>query len=177
MRVLARMEKVGVRVDVDLLRRIYDGLVAEGRRLEEEIQELCGSRFLVNSTQQLRRVLFDELGLQPQKKTKTGFSTDAASLEKLRGQHPVIEPLLRYREVEKLRSTYGEACWARWAPTGASTPASTRPSPAPAGSAPTGPTCTTSPSAPRRAGASARRSSPPRAGGSWWPTTTRSSCG
>jgi len=108
-RVLARMEKVGVRVDVDLLRRIYDGLVAEGRRLEEEIQELCGSRFLVNSTQQLRRVLFDELGLQPQKKTKTGFSTDAASLEKLRGQHPVIEPLLRYREVEKLRSTYGES--------------------------------------------------------------------
>ena len=108
-RVLARMEKVGVRVDVDLLRRIYDGLVAEGRRLEEEIQELCGSRFLVNSTQQLRRVLFDELGLQPQKKTKTGFSTDAASLEKLRGLHPVIEPLLRYREVEKLRSTYGES--------------------------------------------------------------------
>ena len=108
-RVLARMEKVGVRVDVDLLRRIYDGLVAEGRRLEEEIQDLCGSRFLVNSTQQLRRVLFDELGLQPQKKTKTGFSTDAASLEKLRGLHPVIEPLLRYREVEKLRSTYGES--------------------------------------------------------------------
>jgi len=108
-RVLARMEKVGVRVDVDLLRRIYDGLVAEGRRLEEEIQELCGTRFLVNSTQQLRRVLFDELGLQPQKKTKTGFSTDAASLEKLRGLHPVIEPLLRYREVEKLRSTYGES--------------------------------------------------------------------
>jgi DNA polymerase I len=108
-RVLARMEKVGVRVDVELLRRIYDGLVAEGRRLEEEIQELCGTRFLVNSTQQLRRVLFDELGLQPQKKTKTGFSTDAASLEKLRGLHPVIEPLLRYREVEKLRSTYGES--------------------------------------------------------------------
>ncbi len=108
-RVLARMEKVGVRVDVDLLRRIYDGLVSEGRRLEEEIQELCGTRFLVNSTQQLRRVLFDQLGLQPQKKTKTGFSTDAASLEKLRGLHPVIEPLLRYREVEKLRSTYGES--------------------------------------------------------------------
>jgi DNA polymerase I len=108
-RVLARMEKVGVRVDVALLRRIYDGLVAEGRRLEEEIQDLCGTRFLVNSTQQLRRVLFDELGLQPQKKTKTGFSTDAASLEKLRGLHPVIEPLLRYREVEKLRSTYGES--------------------------------------------------------------------
>ncbi|HEX3623574.1 MAG TPA: DNA polymerase, partial [Acidimicrobiales bacterium] len=117
-RVLARMEKVGVRVDVDLLRRIYDGLLVEGRRLEEEIQELCGSRFLVNSTQQLRRVLFDELGLQPQKKTKTGFSTDAASLEKLRGLHPVIEPLLRYREVEKLRSTYGESLLAEVGPDG-----------------------------------------------------------
>jgi DNA polymerase-1 len=117
-RVLARMEKAGVRVDVELLRRIYDGLVAEGRRLEEEIQECCGSRFLVNSTQQLRRVLFDELGLQPQKKTKTGFSTDAASLEKLRGLHPVIEPLLRYREVEKLRSTYGESLLGEVGPDG-----------------------------------------------------------
>ena len=53
-------------------------------------------------------MLFDELGLTPQKKTKTGFSTDAASLEKLAGQHPIIEHLLAYREVEKLRSTYGE---------------------------------------------------------------------
>src|SRR5205085_5736869 len=79
-RVLARMEAAGVRVDVELLRSIYDGLVAEGARLEEEIQELAGKRFLVNSTLQLRRVLFDHLGLQPQKKTKTGFSTDAASL-------------------------------------------------------------------------------------------------
>src|SRR5205085_949595 len=56
-----------------------------------------------------RTVLFDELGLQPQKKTKTGFSTDAASLEKLRGQHEVVDSLLRYREVEKLRSTYGDS--------------------------------------------------------------------
>src|SRR5207247_7812980 len=47
--------------------------------------------------------------LQPQKKTKTGFSTDAASLEKLSGQHPIVDKLLRYREVEKLRSTYGES--------------------------------------------------------------------
>ena len=117
-RVLARMEAAGVRVDVALLRSIYDGLVAEGARLEEEIQELAGERFLVNSTLQLRRVLFDQLGLQPQKKTKTGFSTDAASLEKLRGLHPIIEPLLRYREVEKLRSTYGESLLAEVAPDG-----------------------------------------------------------
>ncbi len=117
-RVLARMETVGVRVDVDVLRRIYDGLVAEGKRLEEEIQDVCGQRFLVNSTKQLRAVLFDTLGLAPQKKTKTGFSTDAASLEKLRGLHPVIEPLLRYREVEKLRSTYGESLLGEVAPDG-----------------------------------------------------------
>ena len=108
-RVLARMEKAGVRVDVAQLRQLHDGLVAEGRELEVRIQELVGEPFKVNSTPQLRHVLFDKLGLQPQKKTKTGFSTDAASLEKLRGQHEIIEPLLRYREVEKLRSTYGES--------------------------------------------------------------------
>ncbi|HEX2041223.1 MAG TPA: DNA polymerase I [Acidimicrobiales bacterium] len=108
-RVLARMEKAGVRVDVARLRELYEGLVAESRQLEVRIQELAGEPFRVNSTPQLRHILFDKLGLQPQKKTKTGFSTDAASLEKLRGQHEIIEPLLRYREVEKLRSTYGES--------------------------------------------------------------------
>jgi DNA polymerase-1 len=108
-RVLARMEKAGVRVDVARLRELYEGLVAESRQLEVRIQEVAGEPFRVNSTPQLRHILFDKLGLQPQKKTKTGFSTDAASLEKLRGQHEIIEPLLRYREVEKLRSTYGES--------------------------------------------------------------------
>ncbi|MCU1447857.1 MAG: polymerase [Acidimicrobiales bacterium] len=108
-RVLARMERVGVRVDVEYLRELIVGLESEVRRLEKEIQEDAGETFVVNSTQQLRRILFDQLGLQPQKRTKTGFSTDAASLEKLRGQHPIIEKLLRYREFEKLRSTYGES--------------------------------------------------------------------
>jgi DNA polymerase-1 len=108
-RVLARMEKVGVRVDVEYLRELIVGLESEVRRLEKEIQEDAGETFVVNSTQQLRRILFDQLGLQPQKRTKTGFSTDAASLEKLKGQHPIIEKLLRYREFEKLRSTYGES--------------------------------------------------------------------
>jgi DNA polymerase-1 len=63
-------------------------------------------------------VLFDELGLQPQKKTKTGYSTDAGSLEKLHGQHPIVEKLLRYREVEKLRSTYGESLLGEVGPDG-----------------------------------------------------------
>src|SRR5207244_8542734 len=104
-----RMEKVGVGVDVPYLRELADGLESEVRRLEAEIQEAAGHAFTVNSTKQLRAVLFDELGLQPQKKTKTGFSTDASSLEKLKGQHAIIDKLLRYREVEKLRSTYGDS--------------------------------------------------------------------
>jgi DNA polymerase I len=108
-RVLARMELVGVRVDEQQLKTIANGLSEEVSRLEHEIHEVAGGPFVVNSTPQLRAVLFDKLGLQPQKRTKTGFSTDAASLEKLRGQHEIIELLLRYREVEKLRSTYGES--------------------------------------------------------------------
>ncbi|HEX4904810.1 MAG TPA: DNA polymerase I [Acidimicrobiales bacterium] len=107
-RVLARMERLGVQVDADYLRALNDELATEATRLEKEIQEAAGMEFKVNSTPQLRTVLFDKLGLAPQKKTKTGFSTDAASLEKLRDQHPIIDLLLRYREVEKLRSTYGE---------------------------------------------------------------------
>jgi DNA polymerase-1 len=108
-RVLARMEVHGVRVDVDRLRSIVLALTEEAKQREQAIQELAGHPFTVNSTPQLRTVLFDELGLQPSKKTKTGYSTDAASLEKLKGQHQIIDELLRYREVEKLRSTYGES--------------------------------------------------------------------
>ncbi|MBW3537332.1 MAG: DNA polymerase I [Actinobacteria bacterium] len=107
-RVLHRMEETGIAVDAAYLKELSAGLTDEVRRLDAEIQELAGEPFKVNSTPQLREVLFAKLGLQPQKRTKTGFSTDAASLEKLVGQHPIIEKLLRYREVEKLRSTYGE---------------------------------------------------------------------
>jgi DNA polymerase-1 len=117
-RVLARMEDAGVRVDTEYLRGIVAALTEQVHTLDAEIQELAGHPFVVNSTKQLRTVLFDELGLQPQKKTKTGFSTDAQSLEKLKGQHPIIEKLLRYREVEKLRSTYGESLLAEVGPDG-----------------------------------------------------------
>src|SRR5204863_8984737 len=112
------MEEVGVRVDVPYLRGLVKELTDEAVRLEQEVQDLAGHPFTVNSTKQLREVLFDELGLQPQKKTKTGFSTDASSLEKLLGQHPIIEKLLRYREVEKLRSTYGDSLLAEVAEDG-----------------------------------------------------------
>ncbi|MGH9128946.1 MAG: DNA polymerase I [Acidimicrobiales bacterium] len=108
-RVLARMELVGVGVDVAYLRGLVASLTEEAHRLDSEVQELAGEPFLVNSTTQLRRILFDKLGLTPQKRTKTGYSTDAASLERLRGTHEIIDVLLRYREVEKLRSTYGES--------------------------------------------------------------------
>ena len=106
--VLARMEDAGVAVDHVELERLRDRLVADADRHRAAIVDAAGHDFNVNSTLQLRQVLFDELGLAPQKKTKTGFSTDAASLEKLAGQHPIIEHLLAYREVEKLRSTYGD---------------------------------------------------------------------
>ncbi len=116
--VLARMEHVGVGVDADELRRLNDHLTSECRRLESVIWDDAGEQFNVNSTKQLREVLFDKLALTPQKKTKTGFSTDASSLEKLAGQHPIIEHLLSYREVEKLRSTYGEGLLAEVAADG-----------------------------------------------------------
>ena len=117
-RVLARMEIVGVGVDVAELRRLSDELVARCDELRVQICEDAGEEFNVNSTVKLREILFDRLGLTPQKKTKTGYSTDAASLEKLRGEHPIVEHLLSYREVEKLRSTYGEGLLAEVAPDG-----------------------------------------------------------
>ena len=117
-RVLARMEEAGLRVDEDYLRTLAKHLTEETKRLEDEICELAGERFVVNSTKQLRTILYDKLGLAPQKRTKTGFSTDAQTLEKLRGEHPIIESLLRYREVEKLRSTYGESLLAEVGPDG-----------------------------------------------------------
>ncbi|MDP7067970.1 MAG: DNA polymerase, partial [Acidimicrobiales bacterium] len=106
--VLSRMEDAGVGVDVAELTRMRDYLVGEVQRLETAIHGLAGHEFNVNSTKQLREVLFEELGLTPQKKTKTGYSTDAASLEKIRDQHEIVALLLEYREVEKLRSTYGQ---------------------------------------------------------------------
>jgi DNA polymerase I len=115
-RVLARMEEVGVGVDVSELRRLREQLGAECERLRRMVIEDAGEEFNVNSTKQLREVLYDKLGLAPQKKIKSGYSTDAATLEKLRGAHPIVEHLLDYREVEKLRSTYGEGLLAEVGP-------------------------------------------------------------
>jgi DNA polymerase-1 len=117
-RVLARMEVAGIGVDASELRRLAADLTAEAQRLESKIHELAGETFNVNSTPQLRAVLYERLGLTPGRKTKTGYSTDAATLERLRGQHPVVDTLLAYREVEKLRSTYGESLLAEVGPDG-----------------------------------------------------------
>ncbi len=108
--VLARMEHVGIAVDRGLLGEISMDLTRRAKDLAEQVQKLVGVQFNVNSTKELRRVLYDpeHLALQPGRKTKTGYSTDARALEKLRDQHPVIDVLLEYREIEKLRSTYGE---------------------------------------------------------------------
>jgi len=116
--VLARMERLGVAVDRDELEALNNTLGAEASQLTKCIWDDAGHEFNVNSTPQLREVLYDELGLAPQKKTKTGYSTDAATLEKLLGEHPIIEHLLRYREVEKLRSTYGDGLLAEVAADG-----------------------------------------------------------
>ena len=106
--VLAEMEFSGIQVDVEGLKRLRDRLESEVSNVRKKIHQLAGQEFNVNSTKQLQQVLFTDLNLEPRKKTKTGFSTDAQTLEKMKGDHPIIEELLEYREVEKLRSTYGQ---------------------------------------------------------------------
>ena len=105
--VLGRMEARGIRVDAQLLRDIAEEFTHEAQRLDQEIQRVAGHEFKVNSPQQLQTVLFSELGLTPGKKIKTGFSTDATTLEAIADQHAIVPLILRFREVEKLRSTYG----------------------------------------------------------------------
>ena len=118
-RILARMEHVGIAVDREALRRISDRLTIETKELGETLQRIAGSSFNPNSPSQLGRILFDEKGLTPPKKTKTGYSTDAATLEKLRDEWPeFIDPLMRFREVDKLRGTYGEGLLAEVASDG-----------------------------------------------------------
>ena len=109
--VLAKMEHHGVGVDRSELERLNANLKSEVERLRDEIHKAAGEEnadFNPNSPKQLQKVLFEDLGLTPLKQTKRGPSTDAGTLQKLRGEHDIIDLLLEYREVEKLRSTYGE---------------------------------------------------------------------
>jgi len=108
-RVLAKMENAGIGIDRRFLNELSTQLNKECDALMRRIWVHAGEEFNVNSTPQLRVVLFEKLGLTPVKKTKTGPSTDADSLQKMADDHPIVADLLRYREVEKLRSTYADA--------------------------------------------------------------------
>ncbi|MCI2106650.1 MAG: DNA polymerase I [Intestinimonas sp.] len=104
--VLAEMERAGFLVDRKALAQFGEMLnerIADG---QQAIYEMAEETFNINSTQQLGRILFNKLGLPPVRKTKTGYSTNAEVLEKLRGRHPIIDVILDYRQLTKLKSTY-----------------------------------------------------------------------
>ena len=108
--VLARMEAHGIKLDVAYLDEIGEGVRDRMATLMAQIYEIAGREFNLNSPPQLREVLYGELGLQPGKKTPKGeLSTDASVLEKLRDEHPIVDALLSWRELDKLNSTYLEA--------------------------------------------------------------------
>jgi DNA polymerase-1 len=111
--ILAEMEIAGVLLDRDLLARLSAELLTRLNDLETEIYRVVGHSFNVNSTQQLSRVLFDEMGLRPPdqgRKTTSGhFSTSADVLEEMRSVHPVVATILDQREISKLKSTYADA--------------------------------------------------------------------
>ncbi len=107
--VLERMEAAGVSLDVEYLRGMSQDLERQTERLVMDIHNLAGEKFNINSTQQLGDILFKKLNLRTVRKTKTGFSTDVNVLEELRGEHPIIDQLLEYRQITKLKSTYIDA--------------------------------------------------------------------
>ena len=106
--VINSMENRGIKVDIDFLNQLKTKSSSQLQMLTNEIYELCGETFNINSPKQLGVVLFDNLKLPAPKKTKTGYSTNEAVLLKLRDEHPVVEKLLEYRESFKLHSTYIE---------------------------------------------------------------------
>jgi DNA polymerase-1 len=107
--VLAKMEQTGIALDLSFLETFSRELTSDINRLESEIFLLATHPFNINSTQQLQKVLFEELGLSAKSKTKTGYSTDASVLESLKEEHPIIAKILDFRQLTKLRSTYVDA--------------------------------------------------------------------
>ncbi|MBQ7335828.1 MAG: DNA polymerase I [Clostridia bacterium] len=105
-RVLADMEMAGFRIDREGIAKYGEQLALVASTLETQIYFHAGGEFNINSPKQLGEVLFDTLGLPHAKKTKTGYSTNAEILEKLRPYHPIIDDILDYRQVTKLKSTY-----------------------------------------------------------------------
>ena len=104
--VLLAMERNGITLDTALLRKMSLELGQEMLKLEAEIYNSLGHQFNINSPKQLGKVLFEELKLPCSRKTKSGYSTEASVLEGLRGPHPIIELVLQYRQLGKLKSTY-----------------------------------------------------------------------
>jgi DNA polymerase-1 len=107
-RVLAQMEHTGILIDRDYLEKLNAGFGEKMIYLERAIQDLAGEEFNVNSNLQLQRILFEKLALPKTRKIKTGYSTDAAELEKLAGNHEIVASLLEYREVSKLKNGFTE---------------------------------------------------------------------
>jgi len=107
--VLAEMESIGFRLDSEGLAKYAAELGATATALEEVIYMNAGKTFNLNSPKQLSEVLYNQLGLPTGKKTQSGYSTDAETLEKLRPYHPIIEHILDYRTITKLKNTYGDA--------------------------------------------------------------------
>ncbi|GBD11413.1 DNA polymerase I [bacterium HR23] len=108
--VLVRMQVNGIALDVPFLREMSRRLAEEMQRLEEEIYGVVGHAFNINSSRQLGQVLFEELRIGRGKRTPTGaYSTEASVLEGFRGAHPVVDLVLKYRELAKLKSTYLDA--------------------------------------------------------------------
>jgi len=108
MNVLIRMEQLGIKVAPLKLEALKKKLSEDLSTLTSEIYALSGSEFNIKSTQQLGVVLFQQLGLKGGKKTKTGYSTNEAVLNSLKGEHPIIEKILEFREYQKILSTYVE---------------------------------------------------------------------
>ena len=106
--VLADMEKYGIKVDKAALLAYQKRLGESLDGMEEEIYALAGEKFNINSPKQLGVILFEKLGLKGGKKTKTGYSTAADVLEKLRTAHPIVERILHYRQLAKLKSAYAD---------------------------------------------------------------------
>src|SRR4029453_1825869 len=106
--VLAGMEHNGILVDRDYLDELNADFGQKMTTLERAIQEFAGESFNVNSNLQLQRILFEKLALPKTRRIKTGYSTDAAELEKLAGSHPIGGSLLEYREVSKLKNGFTE---------------------------------------------------------------------
>ena len=103
---LANMEHNGMHIDIDKLNEFDTNITTTIEKLEEDIYNLAGETFNINSTQQLGTILFEKLGLPTKKKNKTGYSTDKTVLEELSEYHPIIDKVLEYRQTMKFKSTY-----------------------------------------------------------------------